>query len=170
MNQDQKWTLASGTVVEDAIAQFVSKAEQYLPLLGSFILNVDDNELMEGVFQNLQCDIEEVRRSARFTLGKEASDVAQAIDALDNAEDDELFSRLEKLSKNDHLDRNIRIWLRGAVERWWHLCDKQRMRDNRSESWWTVHLWSSILDQLLDIIKDGSFDRYANDLFELLSY
>ncbi len=63
---------------------------------------------------------------------------------------------------NEKVDRSIRIWLRGAIERWWFLCDKHLMeRGTRSESWWSTNLWDSVIDPVLQNIDGAEFERHV---------
>ena len=168
MRNDWKWKLKSGVVVEDAIAEFLDKAEAtHIPLLDSWILNVDDDNVMNSIFKNCESDIEEVRRSARFELCAETSEITQAIDAL-NVQGDELFSRLNDLSDNGLLDRNDRILLICAVQNWWSLCDNGCMLDDHSEGWWTVNLWGKLIDWATYRAGDTSFERYAYIYFNIV--
>ncbi|KAM0795849.1 hypothetical protein BDR22DRAFT_574489 [Usnea florida] len=166
--QEEKWTLRPDVVIEDILFRHLKEQSQELisnSLLGSWIVDFDkEKNLLNKLFG--KDDFTAIRDAVTYELPDLPHDLNKLIEEF-NVQDDKLFySKISQLlvapSALPETEFLYREWLSLALTKWRQLCREGLLDEtDHSEYWYSAHLWSLVLDTLLQSIDETRFRRYV---------
>ncbi|RUP43198.1 hypothetical protein BC936DRAFT_137490, partial [Jimgerdemannia flammicorona] len=153
MENDKKWVLTTGTIVEDALYDFGVKC-MHEHLCHSFVVDPDDeNYLNEGVFT--QHELEEIRDFQKKVLPPVPRDLLLYLDSFrmgTTADLRRLVFRQEAMDQNFDRHKDFdRDWIRNTVYNLLREYEADSLTKKHLELWLLIHVGSFIDKAFEDI-------------------
>jgi hypothetical protein len=157
-----KWRLEStNRCVEDVIYDaFRDKSDVWLgqSLIGLWIFDVQSKDIRNLFTKEEQGEIFEQSVKPIPQLADQWEPLFAEIQGA--SDEGELVRRLSgQLTENSTVEHGGGYWLVSAVLRWKMLCGNNQFNETRSETWWTVNLWSLVFDSLFQLVPGVVFER-----------
>lgn len=166
--QEEKWTLKPGIVIEDILFRHLKEQSQDFisdSLLGSWVVDIDkEKNLMNKLFG--KDDFAAIRDAVTYELPDLPHYLNKLIEEFDIHDDKTFYSKISQLlvasSAIPETEFLYREWLSLALTKWRQLCREGLLDEtDHSEHWYSAHLWSLVLDTLLQSIDETRFKRYV---------
>ncbi|RUS28786.1 hypothetical protein BC938DRAFT_481449 [Jimgerdemannia flammicorona] len=146
MEDDKKWRLTTGTVVEDALFKFGVRC-RHEHLAHSFVLDPEDSTyLKEKVFT--ENELNEIRHFESKELSKMPLDLLKYLNSFDVKTTSELR---ERVFRPEEMDRNFfrakdfdRDWIRNTIYNLLQEYEADTLSSDHLELWFLIHIWGFI--------------------------
>ncbi|CAG8837749.1 11089_t:CDS:10, partial [Gigaspora margarita] len=166
--KEDKWTLSTGKIVEDALYVFGMKCS-YEHLCHSFLLDPDDkNYIQQGIFTREE--LEEIKNFSKKELPLMPDDLLKYLNSFRRSNISDLRELIFRSDLRDQpFDRSTNFdydWIRNTIYNLMLEYEANHLAKDHLETWIMLHVWSFIDKTFLDIegmeIVRGESCSYAS--------